>query len=853
MTPVVKLPIHNVTAEIVAAIDTHGALVLTAPTGSGKTTQVPQMLLRAGIVGRILVLQPRRLAARMVAQRVATELDCQPGDLVGYQTRHERHVSPATRILFLTEGLFLRQLLANPQLQGVGAVVLDEFHERSVAADLSLGLCRQLRRATRPDLRLIVMSATLDTEGIAEYLACPSVSAEGRTFDVSISYDETPVETPVWERAAGALRRWLDDTQGEGRPLDPGPTDALIFMPGTHEIRRTVDACRRRLSADDGPAVVLPLHGNLPPAEQDRAVQPCAARKIIVSTNVAETSITIDGIGCVIDSGLARVHRYDPARAVNALLVERISQAAAQQRTGRAGRLAPGVCIRLWPRAEAYARPQRDTPEVQRVDLAEAVLQLRALRVDADDFAWLDRPPAARLAQAKALLRDLGAISDDGDIHPEGQAMVDMPAHPRLARMLLEASRRGVGQRAAVWAALIAERDICRRPLAQRYRMPPEHGWPSDVGVREQAFGAARRVRFDVDRCAALGLHAGACREVDRAARQYNTIINRLIAGRGTPPAESLADTELAKCLLVGYADHVALRRDIEQRTCEMEGRRRVVLDRDTAVGDAPVLVVVEAREVEAPRAEGGGVQTLVSLATAVEPAWIEQLFAERVSRRTELLWDEREAAIIEVEALHFGALALQPVRRVPRDRQAAGLLLTARLVDGSLRFDSWNDEVEAWLARVRCVAAWFPERHLVAYDADDLAVVYGEIVGDATRWRAVRRSPVLNHLRGAMSWPDQQFVEKMAPERIRLPGGHGMKISYTPGEPPRGRARIQDLYGLDSTPRVARGRAPVLLEILAPNFRPAQVTDDLQGFWEHTYPKLRKELARRYPKHEWR
>lgn len=844
-----SLPIDDVAAEIVAAVCDHGALVLTAPTGSGKTTQVPQMLLRAGVEGRILVLQPRRLAARLVAHRVAAELGGQVGDLVGFQTRHERHVSSATRILFLTEGLFLRQLLADPQLRGVGAVVLDEFHERSVAADLSLGLCRQLRAGSRPDLRLIVMSATLDAGNIAAYLSCPSVIAEGRTFEVSVAYDEMAASTPVWERAAGALRGWLD-AHGKG--------DVLLFLPGNHEIRRTVESCQRRLCATDGPVVVLPLHGSLPPAQQDRAVQPVAGRKVIVSTNVAQTSITIDGIGCVIDSGLARVHRYDPSRAVNALLVEQISLASAQQRAGRAGRTAPGHCIRLWPRAEAHARPERDTPEIHRVDLSEAILQLLALGVDADDFPWLDPPPPARLAQARALLRDLGAIHADGALSAEGRAMVDVPAHPRLARMLLEASRRGVGRRAAVWAALIAERDICRRPLASRYRTPPDHDWPSDVSVRERAFVEARRALFDVDRCADLGLHVGACRDVDRAARQYSAIVDRLAAGGVTLQPESAAsaasaDAELARCLLVGYADHVALRRDLDQRTCEMEGRRRVVLDRDTAVGDAPVLVVVEVREVEAPRTEGGGVHTVVSLATAVEPAWIQRLLPERVESRVELFWDEREAAVIEVEALYFGALALQPVRRVPRDRAAAAQLLIARLITGALRFDSWNEAAEAWLARVRCVAAWFPERHLLAYDSDDLAVVYGEIVGEATRWSAVRRAPVLDHLRGAMSWSDQQFVEQMAPERIRLPGGHRMKIAYNPGQPPRGRARIQELYGLTTTPQVADGRASVLLEILAPNSRPAQVTDDLQGFWERTYPELRKELARRYPKHEWR
>ncbi|SVC72220.1 uncharacterized protein METZ01_LOCUS325074, partial [marine metagenome] len=300
------------------------------------------------------------------------------------------------------------------------------------------------------------------------------------------------------------------------------------------------------------------------------------------------------------------------------------------------------------------------------------------------------------------------------------------------------------------------------------------------VGVRERAFDAARRARFDAGRCAELGLHPGACRDVDRAARQYARIIERF--HNPVRPPSSTADAELARSVLVGYADHVALRRGVDNRTCEMERRRRVVLDRDTAVGDSQVLVAVEAREVEAPRAAGGGVHTVISLATAVDPEWIVELFPDRVESRVQLVWDEQEAAVVEVEALHFGALALQSVQRVPRDRASAAQILTARVVAGQLRFDSWSAAADAWLARSRCVAEWFAHRRLLTYDSDDLAVVYGEIVGDATRWSAARRAPVLDHLRNAMSWSDQQFVEQNAPERIRLPSGHGMKIAYTLG-----------------------------------------------------------------------
>lgn len=843
-----NLPIYQVEGEILAAMGDHGALALSAPTGSGKTTQVAPMLLRAGVDGLILVLQPRRLAARMVARRVAEELGVEAGTLVGYHTRHERVASAGTRILFVTEGLFLRRLLADPQLQGVGAVVLDEFHERSIAADLALGLCRHLRQTVRPDLRLIVMSATLNASIVADYLACPAVCAEGRAYDVELKYDEAPADAPVWERAASAAHGWL---QGGGAAAEA--PDVLVFMPGAYEIRRTVEACRRRLSQAD--VDILPLHGGLPAAAQDLAVRRGPRRKVIVSTNVAETSITIDGIGCVIDSGLARIHRFDPTRSVNALLVENISQAAAQQRAGRAGRTAPGTCVRLWPRSQAHARPEHDTPEVERVDLTDAVLHLRALGVDAGTFAWLEAPPSERRQQAEALLEQLGALQADGGLTALGLAMAEVPAHPRLARMLLAAAACGVGQRAALWAALIAERDICLRPLAARWRNAPDPDWPSDLAVREQAFGMAQSGRFEGSHCAKLGLHAAACREVDRAAKQYRAIVDKLAVPYDAEGFLSALPEggRLAACVLLGWSDHLALRRSIEQRTCEMENRRRVLLARDSAVGDAPVLVVVEAREVEASKADGGGVHTVVSLATAVEGSWLASLFPDCAQRRTQVVWDEQDAAAVEVEALHFGALALDAVRRVPTDRQAAAQLLVQQLQAGQLQLDQWNDAVETWLARARCVAAWFPERGLLAYDEQDLAVILSEIAGDNHRFSAIRRAPVLDHVRQAMSWKDQQFVEQMAPERVRLPCGHGMKISYTPGEAPRGRARIQDFYDLAQTPRVAAGRVPVLLEILAPNFRPAQVTDDLPGFWERTYPDLRKELKRRYPKHEWR
>lgn len=866
------LPIYDIADDLVAHLRAGNRLVLTAPTGSGKTTQVPQILHRGGVVdGDIVVLQPRRLATRLVAHRVADEMGCPVGGLVGYQTRHERHVGDGTRIRFLTEGLFLRQLLDDPELRGahlghrdVGAVLLDEFHERSVDADLALGFVRRLQAGARPDLRLLVMSATLDAEAVAAHLECPALMTEGRAYPVDIDY-ATPAAAadrrfpvPIWEQAAGAVARLLNDT-ADGH--------VLVFMSGAYEIRRTVEACRARLASTHPDIDIRPLYGALSPSEQDAAVGPSRRRKVIVATNVAETSITIDNVRHVVDSGLARVLRFDPARALNALLVENISQASADQRSGRAGRQAPGTCLRLWPRAEAFARPARDTPEVRRVDLSQAVLQLAALcatdtgAADIGAFPWLDPPDPDALEHAVGLLNGLGALGKDGQLTDTGRAMAAFPAHPRLSRLLVESQRRGCVERAAVWAALVAERDIVKRPVRAAFTDPPPDDVASDLVVREAALERARRARFDPRRCDELGLDHRACREVDRAAAQFLRLTRQNAkagAPRGghrgaSPPRQSGDGADaVVRCLLVAYYDHVARRRG-DGLTCEMPGRRRVVLSRDSVARESGFLLAVEARETEAPRAEGGGVHTVLSLATAIEVTLLEEAAANRIDLSEEVVWNEAERAVECVEIHSYGGLELRrlPAGRV--DAEAAAGLLVERLRSGELRLERWNGEVEEWITRARCVAGWFPERGLVAYDEDDLEVIQREIAAGATRYSQIRGRPCLHAVRHALSWADQQFIEEMAPVKIRLPGGYGMPITYRAGEPPRGRARIQDLYGVTRTPAVAGGRQPVLLEILAPNYRPAQVTDDLEGFWQNTYPELKKELKRRYPKHEWR
>jgi len=474
---VLMLPIHAIRSELLATMKRSNRLVLTAPTGSGKTTQVPQFLLNAELrEPQIIVLQPRRMAARLVAQRVAKEVGSEAGEVVGYQTRHESKISPQTRIRFMTEGLFLRLIQSQPKLPQVGAVILDEFHERNLASDLSLALVKRLQERAREELRLIVMSATLDTKLVADYLSSPTLEAHGRAYPVEIAYlDKRPqrkqvvgklrrggsMNVPVWELAAEAARDVLEE-QAQG--------DILIFMPGAYEIRRTLELLPR----DDGHGnelALFPLHSQLSPREQDEAVSPSKRRKIIVSTNVAETSITIEGISHVIDSGLARINRFDPRRGLNALVIEPISRASADQRSGRAGRTGPGTAIRLWTQAEEKHRPAQGTPEIQRLDLAEALLSLHAMDAgDVREFPWLQPPTAAAVEQAEKTLVMLGAIADDArSISARGKQMAHLPMHPRLSRMLVEAAEMNCLKRACLWAALISEREIFLPNATQRF------------------------------------------------------------------------------------------------------------------------------------------------------------------------------------------------------------------------------------------------------------------------------------------------------------------------------------------------------------------------------------------------
>jgi ATP-dependent helicase HrpB len=833
------LPVRQIEDQLLTYMEQGNRLVLTAPTGSGKTTQVPQILLQSpALRGEILILQPRRLAARLVARRVAAELKVPLGGLVGYQTRHDSQVGPDTRICFLTEGLFLRRLQSDPQLKEVGAVVLDEFHERSLAADLSLGLVRRLQESTRPDLRLLLMSATLDAESLADWLACPALTTQGRAYPVDIRYRPTATHTPPWQSATYALKALLDE-EGEG--------DVLVFMPGAYEIRRTIQTMQNQLGRN-GPLVFYPLYSSLPARQQDAALAPNTARKVIVATNVAETSITIEGIHHVIDSGLARVHRHDPRRGIDALLIENISSAAAEQRAGRAGRTAPGTCTRLWSQEEQHARPERDAPEIQRLDLADALLQLRALHVDdLDSFPWLDAPDVDAVERAHVLLTKLDAIEADGALTATGRHMAQLPCHPRLGRFLVEAAARDCLERACTWAALIGERDLLEQPLRKEYSQS-DSIWPSDLSIRERALRRAQDSKFNPAACSAQGISAHAARQLELTAKLYRDAARR----SGLKSARGGRDEALGKCLLYAFYDRVAVRRGTgDSLLCAMAGQRRVELDRNSCVRQAQAFVALEVRELEA-RGDSQ-VRTALSLASAIDTAWLEEVHPERILLDEETSWNSESRAVEAVEKYLYGDLAYYqaPVAKINAAR--AEEILVEQIANENIRLEKWDRDVEQWIWRTRLLQRLFPQRSLLAYDDDEIRVIYHEIVEGATRYSHIRNRPCLGHVQNALPWKEQQFVEQMAPTHWTLPSGPRMKIEYYNEGPPRGRAKIQELYDLKETPCIAGNKQKLLLEILGPNYRPVQVTDDLESFWQRTYPEIKKDLKRRYPKHEWR
>jgi ATP-dependent helicase HrpB len=878
------LPIFELEQQIVASLKQYSRLIIQAPTGSGKSTQVPQILLDHGLLGdgQVVILQPRRLATRLLAARVASERNVRLGDEVGYQIRFENITSNRTRIRFVTEGILLRQLIQDPQLRDISAILFDEFHERHLYGDITLARVLQLQATSRLDLKLAVMSATLDTGLLQKYLEpCAVLSSSGRAFPVEIEYLPKPVGGdgyPIWDLAADELERLAPWTEG----------DVLIFMPGKYEIGRTIAAIRASRISDR--FVVLPLHGELPPAEQDAALAHYQKRRAIAATNVAETSLTIDGVQVVVDSGLARMARFDARRGINTLLVEKISRASADQRAGRAGRTAPGHCLRLWTEREHLDRAAQELPEVKRLDLAEVVLTLKASGVEEiGSFRWLEPPEPQALARAEQLLVDLGALSSPGSARasravvgapadnssepspevparapePAGEAralpsitalgrrMLAFPVHPRYARMLLAAQQYRCVPAVALIAALTQGRNLLRRLEGKQAREDREDvlgsDAESDLFILMRAFRYAEKSGFDSQRCARLGINAGAAREAAQLTEQFLAIARdeKLDLQTGEVKAGSIE-----RCVLAGFPDQVGVRLDAGTLRCALVHGRRGVLARESTVHDARLLVASEVREIESSENER---QVLLTLATKIEADWLRELFPESFREETRVEFDPGLRRVVGHRATLFHDLVLRSEEFSPKDDPAAGQILAREVVAGSCPLKHWDNAVEQWIERVNFVAAEFPELEFPRIDEAAKFLLLEQICQGATSYKEIKERPVWPAVKSWLSAAQEKTLDDLAPERIKLANGRAAKIVYAQGASPTIAARIQDLYDTPRGLAVGRGRTALRIQVLAPNHRPIQITNDLETFWREGYPKIKKELQRKYPKHEWR
>jgi ATP-dependent helicase HrpB len=870
-----RLPIYEIERDILARLQADRRLILSAPTGSGKSTQVPQMLLKHGLLGngQVVVLQPRRLATRLLAKRVASELGVKLGEEVGYQIRFENVTSAKTKIRFVTEGVLLRQMIDDPQLRGVSAILFDEFHERHLYGDITLARALDEQEQHRPDLMLAVMSATLNVGELEKYLNqcssrreeahssasksqslltsaatnnfnCSVLSSEGRVFSVEIEYLPHrlgPNAPPVWEIAAKEFSRFVNS--GEDG-------DVLVFMPGGFEISQTIEAIRHTPEAKG--YIILPLHGELQPKDQDAAVARYQQPKVVVATNVAETSITIDGVRLVIDSGLARIARYDSNRGINTLLIEKISQANADQRTGRAGRTAPGKCVRLWSCAEHDERAPHEMPEIRRLDLSEVVLTLKAAGVeDLRKFRWLEKPDEISLTHAEELLEDLGAIGHDKKITPVGRKMLAFPLHPRYARMLLAAQEYNCVHQSCLVAALTQGRDLLIRNPGRDVESVREdllgEKASSDFWILMRAWSFAFNNQFRMDACRKLGIHAVTAKQVGPLFDQFLRIAKD--EGLDTKPNE-VKDEALQKCILIGFSDRVARRMDQGTLRCELVHNRRGVLARESKVQHSPLFVAAEIREVEGRDRE---VNTILSLATAIEADWLRELFPDDIKSDLHVQFDAQQKRVLAAELLLFRDLALAAKRIDPPPADAAARLLADEILAGRLLLPNWDHSVEQWLARLNLLCRERPDLHLPAITEDDKKHIIEQLCHGAVSYKDIKEREVKPIVMSWLSQAQRELLDKHAPERLTLTNGRTPKVNYENGRPPFISLRIQELYDVNQTPKIALGRVPVTVHILTPGMKPIQVTQDLANFWREHYPKIKSELARKYPKHFWR
>ena len=819
-----KLPIDALLPDLLHALEQNPSVVLQAAPGAGKTTRVPLALLEAPwLQGKsIIMLEPRRLAARNAALYMASELGQQVGSQVGYRVRFDSKVGTETRIEVVTEGILGRRLQQDPGLEGVGLVIFDEFHERSLYSDLALALCLDVQQGLREDLKVLVMSATLESDRVARLLAAPVLHSEGRSYPVAERYLPREPLGRIVEVAAAAVKRAVAEDEG----------DILLFLPGAGEIRQTLDL----LKGEEACAALdlYPLYGDLPFREQERAISPSpqGRRKVVLTTNIAETSLTIEGVRVVIDSGWQRIARFEPRSGLTRLETVRVSRASATQRAGRAGRLGPGVCYRLWSETTQQGLLPFNQPEISEADLSPLALELAQWGVsDVASLQWLDAPPAAALEQARQLLQSLGALDEQLRITADGVAMARLPLPPRLAHMLVRAEVKGHGALACDIAALLSERDILRGLQSDGQ---------CDFALRLEALRAYRQV--GAKGAQQYGADERACRAVERAAGQWRRLM------RLQPENGEFDEALVGELLAMAYPDRLAQRREGQA------GRYRLISGRGASL---PAGCTFDAEFIVVAALDAGGGEGRIFSAAPIERSQLEELFAEQLEWRDEVEWDGREQAVQARRVRRLGGLVLERSHQTQAD---SGVMVQAMLQGVrslGLAALPWDEACRQLQARVCSLRHWLPEggwpQMTDAQLLDSLDEWLSPWLNGVSRREQLKGVDLKGALLAMLGWQRQQELEKLAPVQLQVPSGSCKKLQYSDsGGPPVLAVKLQELFGLEETPTVANGKVQVMLHLLSPAQRPIQVTQDLSSFWRNTYPEVRKELKGRYPKHPW-
>ena len=822
------LPIDEVLPDLLRTVQHHPAVILHAPPGAGKTTRVPLALLDCVPPedGRIVMLEPRRIAAVSVARWMALSLGEEAGQTVGYSIRFENRLSPATRIEVVTEGILTRRIQNDPLLEGVGMVIFDEFHERSIQADLGLALCLDVQRQVRPELKILVMSATLDVEPLSRLMGnAPVISSAGRSFPVVEVYSEERSHERLPDRMAAAIQRALRETEG----------DLLAFLPGSGEIRSCASLLAGSGLADKGISIHQ-LYGDLPFEEQQRALHSGRQRKVVLATSIAETSLTIDGVRTVIDSGLSRRLHFDPASGMNRLVTVRESASSAEQRKGRAGRLAQGVCYRLFSRHTLSAMTSHTPPEILDTDLSPLVLELAAWGlVDPTALTWLDPPPAAAMAVARRLLTDMEALDVQGRITRLGRSMSRLPLHPRLSRLLLRAGELGCPRLGCDLAALVSERDIFRSS---------RDGYPAHMGQSD----ILERLE-----CLHVWRHGSSCgrpadpaalKTVERVACQLGRLVEQSAGSEGAVD-ESEAS---ARLLLAAYPDRLARRRGDGEGCYVLAGGRGARLSPRSVVRKAEFIVAVDVDS-------GSQGEGIIHLASEVGPDMIRQECAGLIVQTNEIAWNEQEKRVVAVKEERIGALRLSSLPFTPASGELCPVILEA-VRTSRLELLNMDEETRRLQGRVGLLRRFLPEEGWPDLSDDALLATLEEWlaphlagVRTAQQLRALAVAPLLL---GRMDYRSQRLLDELAPTHLGVPSGSRIRLDYDAGDWPVLAVKLQELFGLADTPAIARGRVGVLLHLLSPAGRPIQVTRDLKGFWNGAYHEVKKELKGRYPKHPW-